>query len=270
MGCSLVGCGGSTADQAAQMWKDPCASSDGSTRTVEPDHAIFTRLLQAHVRAGEKDGIRSTLVDYAAIREDPSDLSTYLSQLCFVDLDELSVAQRLATLINAYNAVMIATVVKYNPTGSVTDLDSSLPEGSVWKHKFCTLAGNIVSLDEIEHGMIRAGLSAEFGAQGQIHAAVNCASLSCPDLRSEAFESSELLEQLNAATAAWLDNPTKNEGPDDSGALYLSMIFRWYSQDFVDDSGSVQAFVRKHTSWDVFDDAPLSYKTYSWGLNDQV
>merc|ERR1740121_3345566 len=163
--------------------------------------------------------------------------------------------------------MMLGIVLHYSPTGSVLDLSASVPEPSIWKHKFGTLAGDKVSLDDVEHSMIRGGLSAEFGAQGRIHAAVNCASLSCPDLRTEAFEASRLSEQLDDAARRWLANPSKNPGLGADGVLSLSKIFQWYGGDFVAASGSVQAWVRENIDWEVPDSAALSYIQYDWNLN---
>lgn len=194
-----------------------------------------------------------------------------MRQFCSLDLESFSVAQRLATLINAYNAMMLTIVVHYSPSTSVRDLSSVVPEGSIWKHKFGTLARQKVSLDDIEHTMIRGGLSAQFGAQGRIHASVNCASLSCPDLQTEAFEADKLDAQLESAVKSWLANPTKNPGPATPAKLTLSMIIgNWYKQDFVAESGSVPAFVREHgpASWATIEDgAAVEFIEYNWGLN---
>jgi len=245
-------------------WVDPCEGSIGIASNGEPDHKILTRVLSKHVSEGELNGIKSTLVDYQALRRDPSDLKLYLAQLCHLD-PGLSAAEALATMINAYNAVMLAMVVHFNPVSSVLEIDN------VWMYKFGTVNGSKVSLDDIEHGVIRdrgnGGLAAEFGARGRIHAGVNCASLSCPDLPFEAFEGARLSEQLNAATKKWLTNPTKNPGLA-GGALKLSHIFKWYGVDFVNAEGSVQAFVKKHTGWQVADGASLDFIPYDWNLNE--
>jgi len=100
-----------------------------------------------------------------------------------------------------------------------------------------------------------------------VHAAINCASLSCPDLLPEAFRASDLDNQLTAATQGWLANPTKNPGPDGSGAIVLSKIFEWYGGDFQATAGSVQAFVRTYSSWQFSDGATLRFADYDWSLN---
>lgn len=261
----LQGCGGEDEVIDLPKYDDPC-DMGGANSTSEPDHVLFTKILQDYVQPGQREGVTTTLVDYVGLRSDPR-LEEYFCQFGNLDIASLSVAQQLATLINAYNAMMLMIVVHYAPTKSVTDLSASVPEGSIWKHKFGRVARQNVSLDDIEHTMIRGGLSAQFGAQGRIHAAVNCASLSCPDLQTEAFEANRLDAQLDAAVQGWLANPTKNPGGT-AGKLKLNMIFKWYKPDFVADSGSVQAFVRKFGPWETVEDgATLEFAAYNWDLN---
>jgi len=258
---------GTAHERRLAEWTDPCEGTSGSGGG-EPDHSILTSVLQRHVRQGEINGIRTSVVDYSALRQDPTELRRYLEQFCDVNVTALSTAQSLAVHINAYNAWMIAIVLAYSPAASVLELSARVPEGSIWKHKFGTIGGVKVSQDDIEHGRIRGGLAASFGGPGRIHAAVNCASASCPDLLSEAFDATSLSSQLDAATRGWLENPTKNPGLV-GGGLQLSKIFSWYGQDFVQDSGSVQAFVKKYnTAWDIVTDSTaVSFADYDWNLN---
>lgn len=244
----------------AVAWTDPCEGLS-QVGSGEPDHKILTKVLSKYVSEGEAMGIKSTLVDYQALRSDTADLRAYMSQLCLLD-PALTPAQALAAAINAYNSLMLAIVVHFNPPNSVLEIADR------WALKFGTFNGTRVGLDDIEHRIIRgdSGLAEMFGARGRIHAGVNCASLSCPDLPMEAFEGARLSYQLDAAISRWLTNPTKNPGLS-SRVLTLSKIFDWYGADFVKDSGSVQAFVKKHTSWQVSDSDTLAFATYNWNLN---
>merc|ERR1712032_765960 len=138
--------------------------------------------------------------------------------------------------------------------------------GTIWKHKFMTLGNVRVSPDDVEHGFIRdGGYAARVGMPGEIHAAVNCASLSCPDLQPEPFEPTRLLDQLGNASKMWLNNPTKNPGLV-GGNLVLSKIFSWYGGDF-SSAGGVHGFVRKYTTWQFSDNVPISFTGYDWSLN---
>lgn len=249
-------------------WVDPCTESPVPDATEAPDHSVWREVLQQHVSHGAIDSIQSTLVDYAALRSDPARLRDYLRQLCAVDLDQLNVAARTALLINAYNAMLVAIVVAFRPVESVLEVGDMVPEESVWKHPFITLASTKVSPDDVEHTMLRnSGLAAQAGVGGRLHAGVVCASLSCPDLQPEPFLEATLEQQLTDAMEGWLANPSKNPGPGSGSTVDLSMIFHWYGGDFVAAEGSVEDFVRKYAPWDVPSNSSLDFIPYNWGLN---
>jgi hypothetical protein len=212
-------------------------------------------------------GITSNVVDYVALREDSSNLRAYMRTLCAVDLATLSPEEKVAMYCNAYNALMIAMIVHFDPPTSVLEISSMVPGGSVWKEKLGTVAGTKVSLDDIEHTFVRNGESAKINGQGLVHACFVCASLSCPDLQTEAFQGGTLKNQLAGAVTRWLHNPTKNPGVLGS-QMQLSKIFEWYGNDFVAQSGSIHAFVNTYTSWNVAANTPISFLPYNWALNE--
>lgn len=248
---------------------DPCPVGAAATGPA-PDHSVFTQVLKEVVVQGTKEGLKTSLVDYSKLKKDPSKLQKYIMSLCSVDVSKLTNAAKLAFLANAYNAVMISAVLHYEPGITVKEISSHVSGGSVWKEAFATIGGKRMSLDDIEHGNIRSGLSKAMGMSGRIHAMVVCASLSCPDIQTEAFEPETVISQATSAMERWLLNPTKNSGPDGKGNVGLSMIFRWYGSDFVEESGSIQAFVRKYGKWttsQVPDSAGVMFLDYNWNLN---
>eukprot|EP00930_Biecheleria_cincta_P003874 TRINITY_DN104788_c0_g1_i1.p1 TRINITY_DN104788_c0_g1~~TRINITY_DN104788_c0_g1_i1.p1 ORF type:complete len:300 (+),score=39.87 TRINITY_DN104788_c0_g1_i1:65-964(+) len=245
-------------------WVDPCEEGSATTFT---DHSDLDAVLQAHVSRGTIGGIESSLVDYKALRANPTRLRSYLHQLCNVNTSALAPEAAVALYCNAYNALMMALIVHFNPSNSVKELHARMPGGSLWKEKLGTIAGQKVSLDNIEHDRVRASLAWQANVGARIHACFVCGSLSCPDLQAEPFEGGTLATQLTTARKQWLGNPTKNPGPDGSGGLLLSKIFDWYGSDFTRAEGSVQGFVRKYTSWEVSENAPISFEEYNWALN---
>lgn len=245
-------------------WVDPC--DEGSE--LFTDHSDWGDVLRQHVQKGTLGGVETALVDYKVIRENPSKLRSYLRQLCKVDISTLGVEEATALYCNAYNALITAYVVHFSPRNSVLELHSSMPGGSIWKEKLGTVANQKVSLDDIEHGIVRNGLAQQVGVSGRIHTCFVCASLSCPDLLMEPFEGHTLVAQLTSATRSWLSNPTKNPGPDGSGRVQLSKIFKWYAGDFEQAAGSRQAFVQNYTSWNVADNAEITFVGYNWALNE--
>jgi hypothetical protein len=191
------------------------------------DHSAWDALLKSHVVA-ISDG-HATQVDYAGFARDRAKLKAYLNSLSAVSrstFDAWPKPDRLAFLINAYNAWTVEYILtKYPDLKSIKDLGSLLQ--SPWKKKFIPLLGQTVALDDIEHGMIRAE-----GAytEPRIHFAVNCASIGCPALRTEAFTGEKLTQQLDDSARNFLADRSRNRVTN--GKLELSSIFKWYREDF--------------------------------------
>jgi hypothetical protein len=245
-------------------WVDPCDEGGDEPFT---GHSVWGELLEQFVVRGTIAGVETNLVNYARLEQDDSKLRSYLRQLCKVDTSTMSAQEKIAMYCNAYNALITLYVVHFKPPDSILQLsDRDGFGGKVWSAKLGTVANQKVSLDTIEHDIVRATLTGEVGVKGRIHACFVCASLSCPDLQMVPFEGSTLVDQLSDGVRAWLSNPTKNPGPD-GGKLRLSKIFDWYGGDFVAADGSVQKFVKKYSSWTVADNAGLEYIDYHWGLN---
>jgi hypothetical protein len=131
------------------------------------------------------------------------------------------------------------------------------------------VAGRAYALDDIEHGILRK----EF-REPRVHFAIVCASLSCPDIRSEPFQGARLNAQLADAAATFLANPTKGlePGPDGKTAR-VSSIFKWFADDFAAQGGVAQ-FIRRSADRATaarlagLTDRGLSYLDYDWSLND--
>ncbi len=195
----------------------------------EFDHRIWDGLVNKHVHM-IRDG-QASEVDYRAFLQKHQELRTYLSQLSAVKAREFATwtkTEQLAFLINAYNAYTIELILtRYPKLDSIKDLGSFLR--SPWKKEFVPLLGEMRSLDDIEHGMIR-----EKGVYNEprIHFAVNCASIGCPALLNEAFTSGKLAQQLEKVTRAFLADRTRNRYNAKTGTVEISQIFDWYREDF--------------------------------------
>ncbi len=191
------------------------------------DQSAWDGLLKAHVTALR--GGQSTEVDYAGFAADRGRLKQYLASVSAVtpaEFERWDRPSQLAFLINAYNAFTVELVLTgYPDIASIKDLGTFLR--SPWKKRFIPLLGQTRSLDDIEHGMIRE--SGRY-AEPRIHFAVNCASIGCPALISEAFSSERLDAQLEEATRLFLSDRTRNRL--DGSTLKVSSIFKWYRTDF--------------------------------------
>jgi hypothetical protein len=174
----------------------------------------------------------------------------------------------MAFWLNAYNALMVDAVLDAWPVGSVLDIGRILglvPTGSVFRVPR-RVAGAERSLDDIEHRILR-----ERFADARIHAAVNCASRSCPALPDRAFTGSDLDERLDAVMLAFLLDGRRNRLAADPPML--SSIFRWYAEDFEEEAGSVWAWVWRFLPPELSRELPViadpGFLSYDWALNDR-
>jgi hypothetical protein len=205
-------------------------------------HILWNKLLNDNVVAINNG--HSTEVNYAGFRAQHSQLKAYLNNLSSITQSEFNdweKPKQLAFLINAYNAWTVELIVsnyqtkKYPNLKSIRDLGSLF--SSPWSKEFIPLFGDTLSLDDIEHGLIRGAVDTRVTNIGKskyyeprIHFAVNCASISCPALREEAYTAEMLETQLQQQTVRFLSDESRNfaEGND----LNLSSIFKWYKDDF--------------------------------------
>ena len=177
------------------------------------DHAPLQQTLTAYV-----DG--SGRVNYAAVHETGA-LDGYLTALASA-AEPAAGPARMAFWINAYNALTIDMMADNWPIASIRDLDN----GNPWDARTFTVAGRQVTLNDIEHKILRPM------GDPRIHAAVNCASRGCPPLPASAFTAAALDAQLTAASRRWI---TTNGVRIDANAntVKLNQIFDWYGDDFV-------------------------------------
>lgn len=246
------------------------------TALAQFDHDAWDSLLKAHVH--ESDQGRKTAVDYAAMAKDREQLRAYLSDIAATsraEFDSWGRDEQLAFLINAYNAWTVELVLQHYPQiDSIRDI-GFLP-GAAWRRKLVVLFGRQVSLDEVEHEMIRQWPQFR---EPRIHFAVNCAAVGCPALRAEAFSGARIDEQLQDSTRRFLADRDRNWLQDDS--LYVSRIFDWYEDDFQQgwqEVNSVQEFLIRFAGALALQesdvkalqagDIRIRYSDYDWGLND--
>ena len=241
-------------------------------------HAAWTTLLRKHVRllrAGQ-----ATQVHYTGFAADRAALKAYLDSLSAVPAAAFaawSKAERQAFLTNAYNAFTVELILTRHPDlKSIKDLGGLL--SSPWKPKWIALLGSKVSLDDIEHAMLRKRGDYD---DPRVHFAVNCASIGCPALREEAFVAARLDAQLDEQTLRFMSDRTRNRYNAQRGRLELSKIFDWFGEDFrLGHRGivSLPAFAARYA--DQLADAPadreriraggvdIAFLDYDWALND--
>ena len=248
-------------------------------------HEAWDALLKRHVVL--VDGGKASRVRYDGFARDRAELQRYLDALSAVPEQQFATwtkAQRMAFLINAYNAFMIRKVLsRYPDIRSVWDFGKIF--GNPFKDEFFTLFGEPFSLDRIEHGALRKPGSYD---EPRVHFAVNCASIGCPMLREEAYLATRLDAQLEEQTRRFLSDRTRNRFDPVQRRLQVSQIFNWYEVDWT--SGyrglagdaaplrSREQFFARYA--DLLADAeqdrdlirarnaPLAFLDYDWSLND--
>ncbi len=240
------------------------------------DHGQWNRLLDKHVKV--LSGGTATQVDYEGMAADRASLKAYLAKVSAVPrstFDSWAVPSQLAFLINAYNAWTVEVILsEYPGIDSIRDIGFLL--SSAWNQDFASLFGEPVTLDEIEHGMIRG-----WGRYNEprIHFAVNCAAVGCPALRSEAYIGERLEAQLEDSTRLFLSDRSRNYY--DNGRMYVSSIFDWYKEDFekgwggIDSVGEFLANYPGELDLDTAtaerlrtDNIRIRHLRYDWSLND--
>ena len=247
-------------------------------QAFDHNHASWTALLKRHVvllRGGQASQVR-----YVGMQADRAALVSYLRSLSAVPraaFDAFTKPQQQAFLINAYNASTVELILtRYPSLKSIKDLGGTF--SSPWKAKGIDLLGTRLSLDDIEHTMLRKrGVYDE----ARVHFAVNCASVGCPMLREEAFVADRLDAQLEQQAERFMADRSRNRWSSQRQRLELSKIFDWYGEDFElghRGIGSLAAFAARHA--DLLADAPadrerirngtvkIVFLDYDWALND--
>jgi hypothetical protein len=230
----------------------------GKAGSTPPSHQLWNELLKAHVKPDGR-------VDYKGfIREKPK-LESYLKLLSenAPDRSKWSKNEQLAYWINVYNAFTVKLIVDFYPTKSIRDLGPRIKIPlikDVWHYKFFKIAGVDMSLDEVEHSILRK----EF-EEPRIHFAINCASVSCPPLLNEAFVASTLENQLIRVTTTFVNDPSRNKISAQSAQL--SSIFSWFKGDFTK-KGTLVEFLNRYSKVKISPNARITFLDYNWNLNE--
>ncbi|WP_447968545.1 DUF547 domain-containing protein [Nitrospira sp. M1] len=244
----------------APIWLVGCTTIPRSFTPEQPiatktfSHQLFDAVLKAHVQDG--------VVQYPAIAQDHT-FTEYLHLLNHVAPTRLPTPNdRLAFWINAYNAFAIKGI-----------LDGYSPSTFTGRYQYFvnqrySVGGETINLYDLERELLIPDFR-----EPRIHFAIVCASQSCPKLRSQAFTGEQLDQQLTDSARQFINDPTKNRFDHKNKIAYLSKIFDWFTEDFVNHSGSLSAYVAQF-----IDDPTLAYNLrtntydvqfleYDWHLN---
>ncbi len=219
-----------------------------------------------------KQTVKNARVDYAALKAHPEELNGYLDELAKVPaaaFKKWPEADRLACLINLYNAATLQLILEHYPLRSIRSI-GTLP-GAAWREVRVRFGGQILSLDHLENKIIRVEYR-----EPRIHFALVCAALGCPPLRSEAYVGARLGRQLDDQARQFLGESAKNHFEAATSTLFLSPIFQWYDEDFTKSAGSVAAYVKPYLpkaqseAMAASRQVTVRFTKYDWALNDSA
>lgn len=219
------------------------------------DHRLFDGLLKKYVSHGS--------VDYKGFKNEEHVLDQYLKILEGIRTRTLNKDDQLAYYINAYNAWTVKLILTgYPDVKSIKDLGGLF--STPWKKRICRIDGTIISLDYLEHEIIRKQFK-----DPRVHFAINCASKSCPELRAGAYIGGNLGLQLDDATRKFIHHPAHNRIENET--LFVSEIFNWFSDDFNND---IPGFFLKYSCGDMKrqiqmnrEQMKVKFLEYDWSLN---
>lgn len=234
----------------------PLVTGSSSRAETLVDNTRYAELLEKYVHDG--------VVNYRDLKTEELKLDQYLDLLNRTNPNELAQNEQFAFYMNAYNACTLKLILEHYPVKSIKDIGGLFR--SPWKVKFCKVGGETLTLDDIEHKILRPRFQ-----DARVHFAINCAAKDCPPLISLPYQGTTLDQQLDANTRAFLNNPAKTYLEGDT--LWVSSIFKWFGEDFSNDPLS---FVLTYAESDFKqrleagkDRIKVKYLKYDWSLNSQ-
>ena len=256
-----------TAQQKPRLIPAWGASDESSAARI--DHSAWQETLDRYL-LDHSSGINR--FDYAALkasREDTARLVGYLASLQSLDPREYSRAEQKAYWINLYNALTVRVVLDAYPVSSIRRISNSLLGGLIlsgpWKDVCAKVAGLDLTLDDIEHGILRP-----IYRDSRIHYGVNCASLGCPNLVGTAFTAANTESLLDAGAREYVNHP---RGVDfvDEDFIVISSVYSWFVEDFGGSEAGVIEHLTQYAEEELARrlrsfDGSVDYE-YDWDLN---
>ena len=237
------------------------------TNTEQVDHSPWQEILDGYVHT---DDSSVNLFDYAALSASASDgakLAGYLEYLQGLDPLAYPRAEQMAYWINLYNALTVQVVLSEYPVDSIKEIhEGVIPNTGPWQDPHAQVNGRDLSLDDVEHGILRP-----LWRDRRIHYAVNCAAYACPHLLATAFTAANTEELLERGARDYVNNARGVDFVDEE-FIVISSIYQWYAEDFGDTEESVLAHLIDYADEDLAArlrgfEGSINYG-YDWSLNE--
>lgn len=229
---------------------------------ISEETAAYADVLTRNLTPGA-DGV--TLFDYAQARDngDHETIKAFIADQVTLTPSTLTDAEATAYWANLYNAVTLDVVLDDYPMKSIRSLGAF--STGPWKRDVVTVEGEVLSLDDIEHDILRVDFATPY-----IHYMVNCASFGCPNLRNELWTADGLMEDQKVAASAFI-NSDRGVMIRKDGRMAVSKIYNWFSEDFGATEDDLRAHLAEHATGDRLDALTTGVKFkgshYNWNLN---
>ena len=194
-------------------------------------HQVWDGFLKKYIKT---DSSNLNLFRYSAVKkEDKKKLDNYVSYLSSIKITNYNKKEQLAYWINLYNSLTIKVVLEHYPVKSIKDIKlSGIFKPGPWKKELISIEGRELSLDNIEHDILRP-----IWKDNRVHYAVNCASIGCPNLQNSAFTSVNTENLLNQGAKDYINH---SRGVQlNKNVLKTSSIYKWFKEDFGDSENSL-------------------------------
>lgn len=205
-------------------------------------------------------------IKYASVsKQDKKSLGDEIQKLSNLNIASYNRNEQFAYWINLYNMETVYLVLQNYPVSSITKIKSGYFSFGPWNKQLLKVDGTKLTLNDIEHRIIRP-----IWNDPRIHAAVNCASISCPNLLTTPFEANTINDQLNNAFSNFVNSA---KGVKINGStLELSKIFEWYGVDFGDSTTDMKKFISYYIKSEklkqkILKTNKIIYQNYNWNLN---
>ena len=246
----------------AELWSRWERHNPESQKRV--DHTEWDTLLKTYVRLGP-DGVNRFAYSRLSA-SDAQQLHGYVRRLTDMKISDHSRPEQFAYWINLYNALTIQVVITHYPVKSIREikLEGSGFGGGPWDAKLVTVEGENLSLNDIEHRILRP-----IWRDPRIHYAVNCASIGCPNLRQDAYTGDTVNRVLESAARDFVNNPRGVTIED--GDIIISSIYSWFRPDFGGSDEGILDHLRRYAGPTLKSKlkgrSTIFDHHYDWGLN---
>lgn len=247
----------------SDLWEKWLPAAETTTPGVYPDTSVWQTFLERYRSVGA-DGVAR--VRYSKVTpNDRAALSAWVDAQQSVPVAQLTRDEQLAYWLNLYNAMTVRLILDHHPVTSIRDIKFGFFSFGPWDEPLLKIDGEAVSLDDIEHRILRP-----IWQDPRIHYVVNCASVGCPDLPAKPISPLNWDEQMTKAAKNFVQHPRAVTVEGDR--VTVSKIYQWFEEDF---GGSPEAVINHiHDYADpnltaaLFKTTQITDYTYDWSLND--